>query len=100
MKRTTFHLILIILLAGCASPGVDVAPLHTETGVDPESWATIPAGEFLMGQHDRVNQVDYDYEIMVTNVTNAQFPDYLNEALATGKIKNRRRRDCRLLLRR
>ena len=31
--------------------------------------------------------VDYDYEIMVTNVTNTQFAAYLNAALAEGTIK-------------
>ena len=55
-----------------------------DTGVDPESWALIPAGEFLKGQFNHSATIDYDYEMMVTPVTNAQFADYLNEALAAG----------------
>ena len=31
--------------------------------------------------------VGYDYEIMVTPVTNAQYAAYLNAALAAGKVK-------------
>lgn len=31
--------------------------------------------------------VDYDYEIMQTDVTNAQYAEYLNQALTSGKIK-------------
>jgi formylglycine-generating enzyme required for sulfatase activity len=31
--------------------------------------------------------VDYDYEIMVTTVTNAQYASYLNEALSSGTVK-------------
>jgi formylglycine-generating enzyme required for sulfatase activity len=31
--------------------------------------------------------VEYDYEAMVTTVTNAQFADYLNEALRAGSIE-------------
>lgn len=58
-----------------------------DTGVEPEAWARIPAGEFLMGQHDHVTPVDYDYEIMVTDVTNAQYSRYLNEALQAGTIR-------------
>ncbi len=33
-------------------------------GIDPDAWALVPAGEFLMG-HSRTDAVDYDYEIMV-----------------------------------
>ena len=33
-----------------------------------------------MGQHDEETMVAYDYEIMVTDVTNEQFADFLNEA--------------------
>jgi formylglycine-generating enzyme required for sulfatase activity len=57
-----------------------------DTGIDPESWALVPAGEFPFGQHDHMTDVDYDYEIMVTHVTNEQYAAYLNDALAAGKI--------------
>jgi formylglycine-generating enzyme required for sulfatase activity len=55
--------------------------------VDPEQWVTVPAGEFLRGQFDHPTAVDYDYEIMVTDVTNAQYAAYLNKALATGTVR-------------
>ncbi len=79
---------LTLILAACASPQVDTKqPLDIETGVDPEHWATIPAGEFLVGRHNQEVQVDYDYEMMVTTVTNAQYARYLNEALAKGSVR-------------
>jgi len=31
--------------------------------------------------------IDYDYEIMLTDVTNAQFANYLNQALEAGELK-------------
>mgnify|MGYP000372836184 CR=1 FL=1 len=87
MKRILFPAcLLIVLLTGCAPPAVGGPPPLVETGIDPESWARIPAGEFLQGQHDHETRVDYDYEIMVTDVTNAQYARYLNEALAQGAI--------------
>ncbi len=63
---------------------------HIDTGVDPNSWVLIPAGEFFEGQFRNLRhlkKLNYDYEIMVTDVTNAQYAKYLNEALAAGKIK-------------
>ena len=58
-----------------------------ETGVDPETWVTIPAGEFLSGQFNEPVTISYDYEIMVTDVTVAQYVSYLNAALADGTLK-------------
>ncbi len=49
--------------------------------------AAVPSGDFLKGQHEHETEVSYDYEIMVTNVTNEQFASYLNDALADGSIK-------------
>jgi len=88
MRLTALSLALIALLlvSGCASE-TTVSPPQFETGVDPEAWVLVPAGEFLMGQRNHQTVIDYDYEIMVTPVTNAQYARYLNEALALGKIK-------------
>ncbi len=58
-----------------------------DTGVDPATWVTVPAGEFLMGQHEHPTAVEYDYQIMVTDVTNAQYAAYLNDALAAGTVR-------------
>jgi formylglycine-generating enzyme required for sulfatase activity len=84
------HLLLIfvvILLTACSSPTVTAIPLSFDTGIDPDSWAGIPAGEFLMGLHNHETIVDHEYEIMITTVTNAQYARYLNDALADGTVK-------------
>lgn len=91
-KGAGFLVLLLVLgfiLPSCArSPAeAPVALLQTQTGVDPEAWVRIPAGEFLQGQFNHRATIDYDYEIMVTPVTNAQYAAYLNEALAAGTIK-------------
>ncbi|MEN8191956.1 MAG: SUMF1/EgtB/PvdO family nonheme iron enzyme [Bacteroidota bacterium] len=57
------------------------------TGIDSEAWVKIPAGEFLKGQHRHETIIEKEYEIMVTDVTNAQYVQYLNDALAKGTIK-------------
>jgi len=88
MKSTPWYLILIfIFLASCTSVDLD-APIPTyDTGVDPEAWASIPAGEFLSGQHNDPEMLDYDYEIMVTDVTVYQYVEFLNTALADGTLQ-------------
>jgi formylglycine-generating enzyme len=87
MKRVTFLILGLaaLLLVGC-QPQMESAPSFIETGINPESWVIIPTGEFLQGQHDHETEVPYDYEIMVTDVTNAQFAAFLNEAFADGSI--------------
>ena len=90
MKRVIYSLIFIVLwTSGCvASPNIGaVTPPYIDTGVDPNSWASVPAGEFPYGQHDHLTLLDYDFTIMVTDVTNAQYAEYLNAALAAGDIQ-------------
>ena len=60
---------------------------YIDTGVNTHGWSLIPAGEFLKGQHSHEAEINYDYEIMITDVTNDLFAKYLNEALAKGSIK-------------
>jgi formylglycine-generating enzyme len=92
MKRTI--IVFVLILAGlmgtsCQSaPSVSaITPPYVDTGVDPSSWAIVPAGVFPYGQHDHMTDVDYDYEIMVTDVTVEQFAAYLSDALAAEKIR-------------
>ena len=89
MRTKTLLLALIVisgLLTGCDP--VETSPIPSiDTGVDPTSWATIPAGDFYYGRHEYVTPMDYDYQIMVTHVTNQQYADYLNAALADGTIR-------------
>ncbi|KAA3646510.1 MAG: hypothetical protein DWQ07_09875 [Chloroflexi bacterium] len=88
MKR--YHLIFIalfaLLLFACAGPIEGDFPTF-DTGIDPEGWALVPAGEFYMGQHEHETMVEYDYEIMVTHVTNTQFANYLNQAVEEGWVE-------------
>jgi formylglycine-generating enzyme required for sulfatase activity len=84
-----FLLPLILLTFSLASCGpVDLnAPVPTfDTGVDPNAWAQIPAGEFYYGQHEDIESTDA-YEIMITDVTVGQYAKFLTEARATGDIK-------------
>jgi formylglycine-generating enzyme len=79
--------LLAILLSACATVDLE-APIPTfETGIDTDAWATIPAGEFLSGQHDEPASIDNDFEIMVTDVTASQYVVFLNRALADGTLK-------------
>ncbi len=93
MKKIILLLIMIffsLLMIACASDPAEVFRTevpYIDTGVDVETWALVPAGEFLKGQHEHPTTIGYDYEIMVTDVTNAQYAGYLNEALAKGEIK-------------
>ena len=87
MKRVIFTLMVAcVLLASCASVDLN-APIPTfDTGVDPNSWAQVPAGEFYFGQHEVIESTNA-YEVMVTDVTTSQYADFLNAALADGYIK-------------
>lgn len=92
MGRTglTFAAVLLgALVAGCGSlPGTPAGVAQfAKPGTDPEVWARVPAGPFLQGQHDHQATINYDYEMMVTHVTNAQYASYLNTAKAAGSVK-------------
>lgn len=91
MKRTWFITLVLVLLPYGCGPAPDLTSLdpdrYIETMVDPNSWADIPAGVFPSGQGDHPVALDYDYQIMVTDVTNQQFADYLNQALGQGYIQ-------------
>lgn len=80
-------LLLTVLLASCATVDLDAPIPVYETGVDSEAWVTIPAGEFLSGQHNVPVTLDHSFEIMVTDVTVAQYTAFLNKALADGTLK-------------
>ena len=87
--KNRFILTLVLfaaLLASCAPVDLN-APMPTfDTGIDPTSWAQVPAGEFYFGQHEDVESTEA-YEIMVTDVTAQQYADFLNAALADGTLK-------------
>ena len=81
--------LIISIVAGCAPSGAaisDSIPV-IDTGVDPESWVLIPAGDFISGQHEHEALIEQPYEILVTDVTNAQYAAYLNAALADDWVE-------------
>jgi len=89
MKRIALTVILLAgwMLGSCSAGPSDVpVPLY-DAGIDPEAWATIPAGAFKMGQFEDETIVPYDYQISVVPVTNLQYSGFLNEALAAGTVK-------------
>jgi formylglycine-generating enzyme required for sulfatase activity len=80
-------MVIAILLTACTAPDL-TAPIPTfDTGVNPNTWVKIPAGEFLAGRESRPTSLDYDYEIMLTDVTVSQYADYLTAELASGAVK-------------
>lgn len=80
-------LLLGILLAACTSVDLDAAVPAYDAGIDAEAWAAIPAGGFLYGQFNDPATIDYGYEMMVTDVTVAQYVRFLNAALLDGTLK-------------
>jgi formylglycine-generating enzyme required for sulfatase activity len=78
--------VMVVLLASCAPVDLDASIPTFDTGVDPNSWAQVPAGEFYFGQHENIESTEA-YEIMVTDVTAAQYADFLNTAIADGDVK-------------
>ena len=84
MRAASLYLVLVFIFLAVPAHLWTWMPRSQrfDTGVDPESWVIIPAGEFLSGQLNEPVTIDYDYEIMVTDVTVAQYVSFLNEALA------------------
>jgi formylglycine-generating enzyme required for sulfatase activity len=87
MNRLAVSLILFAMtLASCAPVDLNAPMPAFETGIDPGTWAQVPAGEFYFGQHENIETTDA-FEIMVTDVTSTQYAEFLNSALADGSIK-------------
>jgi formylglycine-generating enzyme len=80
-------MLLSLLLSACAAPKLPSAVEPVSTGVDPAAWVRVPAGPFLSGLHAEPAKIEADYEIMLTDVTNAQYAAVLNQSLAAGKAK-------------
>jgi len=93
MKRTTLPMMFLLIFTlplGCSVDVVQKSKIdvpYVDSGISAEAWVTIPAGSFFKGPHLHVTEVDYDYEVMITPVTNQQYADYLNKAMAAGSIK-------------
>jgi len=79
--------LMVFLISGCRAVDLHAPIPVIETGIDSNGWAKIPAGTFLSGQAAQVTSIEYDYEMMVTDVTTNQYTDYLNTSLASGSVK-------------
>jgi len=88
MRKLIYLTFAIALFASCSTDVViNTETKVIETGVNPDSWAVIPAGPFFYNMHADAENIDYDYEMMVTHVTNLQYANYLNDAYAQKLIK-------------
>jgi formylglycine-generating enzyme required for sulfatase activity len=88
MKRIIPPIILLaVFLASCAPVDLNAPVPVYDTGVDPAAWVNIPAGTFYHGQAADLQEIAYDYEIMVTDVTVTQYVTFLNAAQADGTLK-------------
>ncbi|MFZ5919898.1 MAG: formylglycine-generating enzyme family protein [Chloroflexota bacterium] len=86
MLRAAALAMTLVILASCVPVDLN-APMPTfDTGIDPDTWAQVPAGEFFYGQHEDLETTDA-YEIMVTDVTVSQYAAFLNAAQADGSVK-------------
>jgi len=90
MKRLTWlilPLFILLIVAGCRARSASMEPPPSfDAEIDPNAWVEVPAGTFLMGLHNKEAVVESDFKIMVTDVTNAQFAQFLNDALADGSM--------------
>jgi len=87
MRKLFIILFTFSLLAACSPVNVTAPAPVFDSGIDSDLWVTIPAGAFFNGQFNKEANLDYDYEMMVTDVTNSQYAEYLNNALADGSVK-------------
>jgi formylglycine-generating enzyme required for sulfatase activity len=87
MKKLIYLTFVLALFASCSTKVIiNEETKVIDTGINPDSWAVIPAGPFNYGMHATSVDIDYDYEMMVTHVTNQQYANYLNEALVKKTI--------------
>ncbi len=98
MKRAAMnrHLVTCFLLLFGVCPlliaqGADVRiPQRLSSGANEAAltadWFPITAGPFTYGEFDEPRMIDYDYAVMKCPVTNAQYLQYLQEALVAGTI--------------
>jgi formylglycine-generating enzyme required for sulfatase activity len=86
MKHLVAYITTLFLIVSCVPVDLDAPIPAFDTGIDPNAWVQIPAGEFYFGQHEQVEMTDA-YEIMVTDVTVRQYADFLTAAWANRSVK-------------
>jgi formylglycine-generating enzyme required for sulfatase activity len=79
-------------ILGCTDPNApnynpdsiyDNGSCEYELGTD---WILIPSGDFTFGPNDQIQSIEYDYQIMTFQVTNAMYIIYLQNAWDLGEI--------------
>lgn len=79
-------LLLIPQNSEAISKDTDPTTLQAELTVSPDAWVTVPRGRFLSGLNHHDIDIPYDFEIMLTEVSNTQYSVYLNAAMAQNRI--------------
>jgi formylglycine-generating enzyme required for sulfatase activity len=88
MKKIILILIVVLAFTSCSEEViVNSETKIIDTGINPEEWVNIPAGKFHFGMHAKLDTIAYDYEIMITDVTNKQYAKFMNKAVINNKIK-------------
>lgn len=82
LLKTGLLIILPLILFSCGElhPDIDPKTVSTNLTVNPNDWVTIPAGDFIVGYNSKDATIDYDFSMMVTEVTYMQYTTYLNSA--------------------
>jgi formylglycine-generating enzyme required for sulfatase activity len=86
--KTSFLVIMLLIvipLTGCKKDNAitNTTPAPAALLTD---WVDIVAGPYSYGPGDTLKTIAYNFKIMKYEVTNAQYLQYLNEALAAGEI--------------
>jgi len=78
----------VFFVTSCGEPAAEIHPSKVDMNLTVKSgeWVQVEAGEFLSGFNEHHIDIDYNYEIMKTEVTNQEYVNYLNDALAVKKI--------------
>ena len=85
----SFLFISLLIVFSCSEIPEDIHPdtVPVNLTVNESDWVLVEKGEFISGLNENENEVLYDYEIMVTEVTYAQYAVYLNFALKENIIE-------------
>jgi len=73
----------LLFLLSCSEIPEDIHPdtVSMNLTIDENDWVLVEKGEFISSLNEHEDEVPYDYEIMVTEVTYSQYAEYLNSAL-------------------
>ena len=87
MKSLSVGIIMmsLMLFVGCNK---DNAATNVTIGLPAlvTDWVAVTAGQYTYGPGDTLKTIAYNFQIMKYEVTNAQYMQYLQEALAAGEI--------------